>query len=213
MIQEARAAGNEIPTSLTPASENYYQQADIQEWMNASPGNLKLANDLRRKNGLSEIPAGGSAPFAPAPAAFSPRFDERMNRAGAYGMQSNLAPGAAQAVPGQDFSLGRQAVTDRTGMAFEPGFDLRQRETPGAYPMASVPVQTAFDPNLDLMGGGNPATAAPEYAQAFGQALDPAQDLSERYLRQIRGMRNPGMQNLGNATFRPGAYTAGNSLF
>lgn len=229
MIQEARAAGSPTPANLTPASENYYQQADIAAWGAKNPELLKA---LRSRNGLPETPAGDA--FAPAPVAFSPRFDERMNRAGAYGMQSNLAPGAAQAVPGQDFSLGRQAVTDRTGMAFEPGLDLRQREASGTYPMANVPVQTAFDPNLDLMGGGSTAgysaanvpvqtafnpdldlmggsspAAAPQYAQAFQQQPTEAEEFNQRYLRQIKGMRSSGMGNIGNVAFNPGAFNSG----
>lgn len=229
MIQEARAAGNPTPANLTPASENYYQQADIAAWGAKNPELLKA---LRSRNGLPETPASDA--FAPAPVAFSPRFDERMSRAGAYGMQSNLAPGAAQAVPGQDLSLGRQAVTDRTGMAFEPGFDLRQQETPGAYPMANVPVQTAFDPNLDLMGrgkaagysaanvpvqtafnpdldlmGGSSPAAAPQYAQAFRQQPTEAEEFNQRYLRQIKGMRSSGMGSIGNVAFNPGAFNSG----
>lgn len=71
--QEARARGplEAMPDTSNPASEAYWQRADIQEWARA---NSKLAARLREQKGLPPLGANGAAPAA-AVNAFNPMFD------------------------------------------------------------------------------------------------------------------------------------------
>jgi hypothetical protein len=62
------AAGGGLPDTSNPASDAYWQRADIQEWANSNQG---LANSLRRRHGLSELGKPGSV-LAVAPAGFDP---------------------------------------------------------------------------------------------------------------------------------------------
>ena len=62
------AASGGLPDTSNPASDAYWQRADIQEWASK---NGELANNLRRRHGLSELGATAAAP-AVAPAGFDP---------------------------------------------------------------------------------------------------------------------------------------------
>jgi len=231
MIGEARAAGGEIPANLTPASENYYNDADIAAWAKANP---TLANRLRQQNGLPEVAKGQQAPWAPPNITFSGALDQDASKV--YGMEGTLATPIGKVVPGWNIPAETWNGKDQTATAFDPTVDLRQREAPASYGMANVPVQAAFNPNLDLMGRGSSGgysaakvpvetafdpnldltgqgqAAAPRtgYSQAFQQTSPEAQDLNERYLKQIRGMRPANMNAAGNVSWNPQSFNAAN---
>jgi len=102
------AAAGGLPDTSNPASDAYWQRADIQEWANSNKG---LANNLRRRHGLSELGEPGSA-LAVAPAGFDPgqtAFSEPAAPVATDPAQrmapGQMAPGAeAQADLAQEFN-------------------------------------------------------------------------------------------------------------
>lgn len=137
-IGEARAAGQEIPVNLTPASEAWWNDADNAAWAKA---NKVLANRLREKNGLPPLDASGRAPFAVSNAAGEElrRFKPSME---GYTMKAPLMPGASG-----------QGPTSAAAMQ------------PGAFAPGAMPMDAAFASAGNLLEQVTRYTP-PESAQA-----------------------------------------------
>jgi len=233
MIGDARAAGSEIPASLTPASESYWNDADIRKWATSSPGNLKLANDLRRENGLPDLDANGQGPWAAPNVTWSGVIDR--NPAVAYGMKGSLAPGAAQAAPAWSIPAETWNAPGRADLAFDPSVDLTAQQrfqapasawnmqskfnpnldlglsssaAPEVQGASAVPVATRYGPEMDLMGGGAPSNAA---AASYGDSG--AQALNQRALEQIRRMKPSGYSSASGLSFNPQAFRSQGSSY
>lgn len=222
MVRSAREAGNEVPANLTPASESYWNDADIRAWAQKNKG---LANQLRRKNGLPDLDANGQAPWAAPNVTWSGGVDR--NPSLAYGMQNNLAPGAAQAgaamnVPAQTWNGPDQsalgfnpdvnlsaperfrapASTWNMQSNFNPGLDLGTGYgQPGDFQgSSSVPVASAYSSGMDLMGQGTPTPPSGVAATSYG--VPGAQDFSQGALAQVRKMKGS-YGSAGRLNFNP----------
>jgi len=226
MIRAAQASGGELPANLTPASEAWWNDADNRAWAAANRG---LANNLRRKHGLSDLNASGQAPWAAPNITFGGAIDRDPNVA--FGAQNALVSAPVPSFSAPDSAWSVQARNE----ALDPGLDLRP-EAPWQPPAGTWQMQSRFDPSLSLAGGEVPAPARQSSGvpieAAYGSGMDlmappaaapsqqpvstfdpegvAAQGLSSRALQRIKQMRPSDIQ--GGAAFNPAAFS-GQALF
>lgn len=226
MIRAAQASGGELPANLTPASEAWWNDADNRAWAAANRG---LANNLRRRHGLSDLDASGQAPWAAPNITFGGAIDRDPNVA--FGAQNALVSAPAPSFSAPDSAWSVQARNE----AFDPGLDLRP-EAPWQPPAGTWQMQSRFNPSLSLTDGEAPAPARQSSGvpieAAYGSGMDlmappaaaptqqpvstfdpegvAAQGLSSRALQRIKQMRPSGIQ--GGAAFNPAAFS-GQALF
>jgi hypothetical protein len=108
------AAAGGLPDTSNPASEAYWQGADIREWADS---NDKLATQLRRRHGLSDWTPGmgqQQMPPAVAPAGFSPTqtvFSEPTAPIGSDPAQ-RMAPNQMRSGPETEVDLAQALNTE-----------------------------------------------------------------------------------------------------
>lgn len=171
------AASGGLPDTSNPASQAYWDRADIRAWANASEGNRKLAENLQRRVGFTPAPAAQMVPQMAAAAATAPTGDflEMANRNWAFnppqaGRMERLAAAAADQ---PNFNL-----AGLTGGDFRPG-----------PPSAAAPA------NFNAAG----TNEMPQFRVPPGNVLpggvDPIDEASQArlqgYLQRIKSMNPP----------------------
>lgn len=151
-----------LPDTSNPATQAYWDRADIQAWANASPGNRKLAENLQRRVGFT--PAQAAAPGNAASWQNMPTT----RVAEAFG------PGAPQLpVPtlsdGRGYAAGFNPAND---VDTRVGFTTTQLEDlPGSASRRPVP---SLGENQEYAAGFNPANDVDTRAGFTGTASLPA---------------------------------------
>jgi len=171
-----------LPDASNPATQAYWDRADIRAWANASEGNRKLAENLQRRVGFTPAPAAQMVPQMAAAAATAPTgdFSEPANRNWAFnppqaGQMERLAAAAADQ---PNFNL-----AGVTGGDFRPG--LTPAAAPAGFDAAGVDQMPQFQaPSGNVLPGG--ADPIDEAAQARLQD----------YLQRIKNL-NPQQWNFG----------------
>lgn len=158
-IGEARAAGQEIPVNLTPASEAWWNDADNAAWARS---NKTLANRLRQKHGLPGLDASGEAPFAVSSTTGAQLRQSGPTTAG-YTMASPLLPEGT-----------------RKGMSTGSGYRVDGLDQDG-MPLGDLYQSNDNWTQQALQSAPAPMAEAPQGAMG-------AEDLNNLYLRKIRGM-------------------------
>lgn len=151
------AALGGLPDTSNPATQAYWDRADIKAWENASAGNRVLAERLKQRHGFT-----GSTAVAATPAA--------------AGM--DWASDAGQSVrefQRQEAMAAGMGFADRSGLPAGTGVGFA---APGA--VAGQVAPQAVDPTRRVAMA---QASAPSMAAEDG---DPAQELNRRYLREIR---------------------------
>jgi hypothetical protein len=151
-----------LPDTSNPASQAYWNRADIRAWAGANQG---LANDLRKRHGLPALTAPQASPGA-APAGATWTADQAVLAAQSAGALGGLRPGATTA----DAILAGQGAG-----AFDRGI-------PGPQGLPAAPIAPAVAP-----AGQDPAARmAPAQMPSTGDtAFDPAQTMLRGHLNKI----------------------------
>jgi len=171
------ATSGGLPDTSNPASQAYWNRADIRAWANASEGNRKLAEDLQRRVGFTPTPAARAVPQMTAAAATTPPgdFSEPVNRNWVFnlpesGQMERLAAAAADQPNFNSVNL--------SGGDFRPG-----------------PASAAVPANFNAAG----MNEAPQFRVPPGNVLpggvSPIDEASQArlqgYLRRIKSMNLP----------------------
>lgn len=176
MIAAQRKAGEAISPNLTPASESYYNDADIAAWAAKNP---VLANKLRERNGLDPLDAQGRAPFAINNLGLNDARQAAINNVGYAATAPNLMAGRTMPAPQYDVPASAWNIDPRTEMAYGGGVNFRPgADQGGMFSRLGDPrvTQMAYDPNLDLMGSGAPRQGA-GFSSSRNIPFDPNLDL------------------------------------
>ena len=173
-----------LPGTLDQSQAAYWQQADMQAWMNASEGNRKLAERAMARAGYN--------PQAAAQGAMPERMttEDAILRAQAAGALDSLKPGATS----DDAILAGQAAGAFDGGQINPA--ATQAATPGRMTTEDAILRAQGMGALDGLRPGatsDDAILAGQAAGAFDAWSNPADEqrqraaaLSNSYLRAIK---------------------------
>jgi hypothetical protein len=169
------AAGGGLPDTSNPATQAYWDRADIQAWANASDGNRKLAQDLQRRSGFT--PASANVPALATAAAAAP--------SGSFPAESGRNWSFSAPAAGQMQALAAQAADQPNfnKMSSITGGDFR----PGPAPVAAAPSFQASAITQDQQFPVTNGSVLPGGAPAVDDA---AQARLQDYLQRIKNL-NP----------------------
>lgn len=156
------AAAGALPDTSNPASQAYWDRADIKSWAGA---NKELADELRARHGLAVLPQPQADRSTPSSRS-APTADQAVMAAQAAGALSGLRPGATT----DDAILAGQAAG-----VFDRGIPGPQG--PPAPPVAPAVAPAGQDPVARVVPAQMPSTG--------DTAFDPAQALLRGHLDKI----------------------------